>query len=435
MHSIEDDYRRVLDELDNEYAAFHKIGAGAYSPGLEKTLTLAKRLGNPQDRYRCIHVGGTNGKGSTAHTLAAVLHEAGYKVGLYTSPHILDFRERIRVDGRMIEKEAVVGFMDKFRKLRGDLQPSYFEAVTLMAFDYFAECKVDIAVVEVGLGGRIDSTNIIHPMLSVITNISLDHTALLGSTEEAIAVEKAGIIKPGVPVVIGRAEGAVRKVFADKAEAESAPIYFASDNVCFTSSGLSDGFMCYCNTKWGDIRGELTGVCQIENSSTIMTALDVLEGESVVIPAGAVRRGFEGVCRLTGLSGRWMHIADRPEIICDTGHNIGGWRYLGPALKEIAAKRRLHVVLGFVSDKDVDNIMEQLPADACYYFATPGVERGREAASTAAAAAGHGIHGQVYDTVAEALVAAELSATEDDTIFIGGSTFIVADALASIANS
>lgn len=432
MQSIEDDYRRVLDELDNEYAAFHKIGAVAYHPGLEKTLTLAARLGNPQNAYRCIHVGGTNGKGSTAHTLAAILHEAGYKVGLYTSPHILDFRERIRVDGHMIEKEAVVEFMDRFREQRGDIHPSYFEAVTLMAFDYFARCKVDIAVIEVGLGGRLDSTNIIRPVLSVITNISLDHTALLGPTEEAIAGEKAGIIKPGVPVVIGRAEGAVRRVFADKAEAESAPIYFASDNTCFSSAGLSDGFLCYHDTPWGTVRGELTGSCQKENAATVMTALQVLEGESIVIPAEAVRRGFEGVCRLTGLAGRWMHISESPEIICDTGHNIGGWQYLGPALKEIAAKRRLHLVLGFVSDKDVDHIVEQLPVDAAYYFATPGVDRGRQASSTAAIAASHGIMGQVYDTVAEALAAAKSSAAADDTIFIGGSTFIVADALAAL---
>lgn len=435
METLEEKYRRVVDELDNGYAAFHKVGAKAYDPGLGTTRTLASRLGNPQDAFRCIHVGGTNGKGSTAHTLAAILGEAGYKVGLYTSPHILDFRERIRVDGKMIEKEAVIDFMERFRELKGAIVPSYFELLTLMAFDYFVRCKVDVAVIEVGLGGRLDSTNIIHPELSIITNISLDHTALLGNTEEAIAAEKAGIIKPGVPAVIGRAEGAVRKVFADKAMQEGAPIYFAGDYEMFTSA-VSDGtHIVYESTEWGIIYGELCGDCQIENTATIMTAVDVLQNESFHIPAEAVRRGFENVCELTGLMGRWMHLAHRPEIICDTGHNIGGWRYLGPALRELAAKGTLHVVLGFVSDKDVDSIMAELPREASYYFATPGVDRAREASSTAAVAAAHGIKGCAFPSVKEALENALSATSPDDTVFIGGSTFVVADALSALTHS
>lgn len=432
MNDIEENYIRVLDELDNGYAAFHKVGAPAYDPGLETTATLAARLGNPQDKFKSIHVGGTNGKGSTAHTLAAVLHEAGYKVGLYTSPHILDFRERIRVDGKMIEKQAVVDFYDRFRTVRGDLTPSYFELVTLMAFDYFAASGVDVAVVEVGLGGRLDSTNIIHPELSVITNISLDHTALLGDTEEAIAAEKAGIIKPGVPVVIGNASGGVRKVFIDKAESVGAPILFAQDAECFASVERKDGYLVYEGTPWGTVRGELCGDCHPENAATIMTALGALVFRGFSIPAQAVRRGFEAVCSLTGLAGRWMRVADKPEVICDTGHNIGGWRYLAPALQEIADRRKLHIILGFVADKDAAHILAFLPQNAVCYFATPSVDRARDAASTAQLAAACGISGTVHNTVAEALDTAFAAAADDDTIFIGGSTFVVADALAAM---
>lgn len=432
MGNVEERYLHALEKLDNEYAAFHKVGAKAYDPGLTTTRTLAGHLGNPQDKFRCIHVAGTNGKGSTAHTLAAVLHEAGYKVGLYTSPHLLDFRERIRIDGKMIEKECVADFMERFDAVKGDAMPSYFEVVTLMAFDSFARSGVDIAVIEVGLGGRLDSTNIIHPMLSVITNISLDHTAILGDSEEAIAVEKAGIIKTGVPVVIGHADGAVRKVFADKAEEESAPIYFATDIPRFLKAERCGNFTIYENTEWGTVRGELTGNCQVENAATIMTALSVLEEESLHISPEAVRTGFEKVCSLTGLMGRWMHIDVQPEIICDTGHNIGGWLYLGPALGEIAQSRRLHVVMGFVNDKDVEHIMEKLPHNARYYFVAPANERARSAESTAEIAARHGIAGRPFASVADALSAAKNSAAVSDTIFIGGSTFVVAEALAAL---
>lgn len=435
MKNIDEAYEAVLDELNNGYSAFHKVGAAAYDPGLTTTRVLAERLGNPQEKYKTIHVGGTNGKGSTAHTLAAVLGEAGFKVGLYTSPHILDFRERIRIDGRMVEKEDVVQFMNRFRSVVGDFHPSFFEVVTLMAFDCFAKAGVDIAIIEVGLGGRLDSTNIITPVLSVITNISLDHISLLGDTEEAIAAEKAGIIKLGVPVVIGKAEGGVFDVFRKKAEEMHAPLTLASEAKAFSEATHSGEYIEYTGTRWGNIKGELTGDCQIENTATILTALSTLEPVLGTIPAEAVARGFAEVTSLTGLSGRWMVVSREPvRVICDTGHNIGGWKLLGPALKDIAANGQLHMVLGFVNDKDVDHIMAEMPAEACYYFATPSVDRGRQAASTAEAAAAHGINGLAFDTVAEAYGRALADAQEGDTIFVGGSTFIVADFLASQNN-
>lgn len=433
--NIDKAYADTLDELYNDYAAFHKIGAGAYAPGLGTTLTLADALGNPHKRFKTIHVGGTNGKGSTAHTLAAVLQRAGYKVGLYTSPHILDFRERIRIDGEMIGKAEVVDFVGRLKGVQGQLHPSFFEATTLMAFDAFARAGVDIAVIEVGLGGRLDSTNIIEPLLSVITNISLDHTALLGDTEEAIAAEKAGIVKPGVPVVIGNAEGEVRKVFERRAAETDSEIFFAKEQNAYAEAIHSANGIEYRGTAWADIRGELCGDCQAENAATILTALRVLQGSLGPIPAAAVREGFATVCALTGLAGRWMNVPGQGvKVLCDTGHNVGGWRYLAPGLERLAQKGALHVVLGFVNDKDVDAIMALLPRQAHYYFATPSVERARPAASTASIAAAHGIAGTAYDDVATAFTAARQAARSEDTIFVGGSTFVVADLLAFIGD-
>lgn len=433
--NIDKAYADTLDELYNDYAAFHKIGAGAYAPGLGTTLTLADALGNPHKRFKTIHVGGTNGKGSTAHTLAAVLQRAGYKVGLYTSPHILDFRERIRIDGEMIGKAEVVDFVGRLKGVQGQLHPSFFEATTLMAFDAFARAGVDIAVIEVGLGGRLDSTNIIEPLLSVITNISLDHTALLGDTEEAIAAEKAGIVKPGVPVVIGNAEGEVRKVFERRAAETDSEIFFAKEQNAYAEAIHSANGIEYRGTAWADIRGELCGDCQAENAATILTALRVLQGSLGPIPAAAVREGFAAVCALTGLAGRWMNVPGQGvKVLCDTGHNIGGWRYLAPGLERLAQNGALHVVLGFVNDKDVDAIMALLPRQAHYYFATPSVERARPAASTASIAAAHGIAGIAYDDVASAFTAARQAARSEDTIFVGGSTFVVADLLAFIGD-
>lgn len=425
-------YEQTTTWLFEQVPMFQNLGAGAYKPGLATTLRLAEAWGNPHTRFKSIHVGGTNGKGSTAHTLAAVLQAAGYRTGLYTSPHLVDFRERIRINGEPVDEQFVVDFVEKFRA-RPDLtalNPTFFELTTIMAFSWFALRQVDVAVVEVGLGGRLDCTNIITPQLSIITNISKDHTALLGNTDEAIAAEKAGIIKAGIPAIIGKAEGGVRAVFADKAEAVGAPITFAGEHVPYSSAEDCDQGILYRGTPWGDIVGELAGSCQRENAATILTALKQLSANFTAIDAAAVRRGFGHVCELTGLKGRWNVLATDPvRVVCDTGHNIGGWRILGPRLKAIP---RLRMVLGFVNDKDVDAIMGEMPADAVYYFATPSVKRGRSAADTAAIAAAHGLKGRPYATVREAVEAARADALEGDTIFVGGSTFVVADLLAEI---
>lgn len=427
------DYKETLEYLYSQVPMFQNSGAGAYKPGLDTTLTLAKAWGNPHQGLRCIHVGGTNGKGSTTHTIAAVLQSAGYKVGLYTSPHLVDFRERIRVNGEPISREFVMDFIERFRADSSltALQPTFFELTTIMAFAWFRLQNVDYAVIEVGLGGRLDCTNIISPMICAITNISLDHTALLGNTEEAIAREKAGIIKPGVPVVIGSVQGVVRKVFEDKAKEVGAPIIFAEDTHIFKTALQHNNNIEYSGTPYGDISGELTGDCQPENTATV---LNVLQAAKIPgINDAAVKNGFANVCSLTGLMGRWMHIKGLPcEVICDTGHNIGGWRHLGPSLKRIAAHKDLKMVIGFVNDKDVNAIMEQMPADADYYFATPSVARGRDSESTMEIAEEHALYGEAFHDVASAFEAALDDIDEEYTdaaIFVGGSTFIVADLL------
>ena len=275
--TTDEKYKEALDELYNSFNAFHKVGAAAYCPGLDTALALDKAFGNPAQKIACVHIAGTNGKGSTAHTLAAVLSASGYKTGLFTSPHLIDFRERIRINGEMIPKERVVNFMERWREMKLPLSPSFFEITSCMAFDYFAQEEVDIAVIEVGLGGRLDSTNIITPKISIITNISLDHTALLGSTEEEIAVEKAGIIKPGVPVVIGEAEGKVRRVFEEKAHQSSSPIVFAGESGAVRSVKGEENETPVYDTPFGLIRGELTGSWQHKNAATILTTLIELQ--------------------------------------------------------------------------------------------------------------------------------------------------------------
>lgn len=414
---------------------FQNLGAGAYKPGLDTTLRLAEASGNPHRGLKCIHIAGTNGKGSTAHTLAAILQAAGYNVGLYTSPHLADFRERIKVNGCPADKDFVEAFIERYRN--GDLRqlsPTFFELTTILAFAYFERMKVDVAVIETGLGGRLDSTNIITPLLSIITNISLDHTALLGNTEAEIAAEKAGIIKREVPVVIGRAAGDVRRVFEAKAKAENADAIFAEDTPMFSAATLSDDAITYHDTPWGDIRGELCGDCQQENAQTVMTALRVLAGHFPRVDRKAVGRGFSDVCALTGLMGRWMQTTvDGVRVICDTGHNIGGWNYLGPRLEKISGNPgTLRMILGFVNDKDISAIMGRMPRRATYYFATPSVHRGRSADSTLEYAVAAGLNGRTFSDVASAYRKALAEASAGDTIFVGGSTFVVADYLTDI---
>lgn len=425
-------YKEALDFLYTQLPMYQRIGPAAYKPGLETSLRLDVLTSHPHRNYPTIHVAGTNGKGSTAHTLAAVLRSAGLRTGLYTSPHLLDFRERIRVDGEMIPEHEVTEFVEWWlRTAPGEtIRPSFFELTSAMAFRWFDKAVVDVAVIEVGLGGRLDSTNIITPALSVITNISFDHTAFLGDTLPKIAAEKAGIIKKGVPVVIGESDGEVREVFEMTAREKGAPILFADTLRPYKTAEYDGGQLLYRRTPWGDIHGELTGDCQKRNASTILVALAELKRMGWPITPDAVREGFARVTQLTGLMGRWMKLDDAPFTVCDTGHNSGGWELLAPQIARCPGHK--HLVIGFVNDKDVSHILDLMPGDATYYFTRASVDRALPAEELARMAAAHGLRGSSYPDVASAVAAARRVASPDDTIFIGGSTFIVADALASV---
>ena len=424
------EYNDAIEFLYTSMPMFQRVGASAYKPGLDTVKLLDEKFGTPHKNYLTIHIAGTNGKGSTAHTLAAILQSAGYRVGLYTSPHLVDFRERIRVNGRMISRDAVVDFVNRYRAMSLECYPSFFELTMTMAFEYFAREKVDIAVIETGLGGRLDSTNIITPILSVITNISFDHIAFLGNTLESIASEKAGIIKPSVPVVIGEAQGSVREVFLQKANEQKAPIYFAEDVARFdTIEPLQDGLL-YKNTPYGDIIGELMGDCQPKNAATILTALPLLAECGIKVSAQSVKDGFAHVGSLTGLMGRWMTLQRNPHVVCDTGHNVGGWQYLSRRLKSIDGT--LHMIIGFVNDKDVSHILEMMPKTARYYLTNAQIERAMPVAQLAEIATECGLVGEQFPSVEDAYNAALANASTEDTIFIGGSTFIVADLLSLV---
>lgn len=431
------DYQETIDFLYSQTPQFQQIGAAAYKPGLDTVRRLAALFGNPQERLRCVHVGGTNGKGSTAHSLASCLQASGLKVGLFTSPHLIDFRERIRVNGEMIPREEVAAFVERFRELcPPGCEPSFFELTTVMAFDWFARSGVDVAVIEVGLGGRLDSTNIITPELSVITNISMDHMAQLGNTPEAIASEKAGIIKPGVPVVVGESEGAVREVFRSTAERVGAPIRFADDEFASLSAELTpDGYLEASNTPFGAVKFQLTGLCQHRNLRTIVCALDELSRLGYPLTDAAVAQGLATVCDSTGLMGRWMKVMDHPTVICDTGHNEGGWELLGRQLAAYGSK--LTAILGFVNDKDLGHIFPHLPKEADYLFTRASVPRALDSEELAVMAAKAGIRGSVTFSVEQALNDALRQARRDPeaVIFVGGSTFVVADLLAALRDS
>lgn len=420
-------YQETIQYLYNATPLFERIGASAYKPGLETAVSLAGAFGNPHQGFPSIHVAGTNGKGSTCHTLAAILQSQGYKVGLYTSPHLVDFRERMRINGEMISQQEVVDFVSRYRQLSLNLSPSFFELTTIMAFEFFARNNVDIAVIETGLGGRLDTTNIITPILSVITNISFDHTAQLGNTLQSIAKEKAGIIKKGVPVVIGNSNGeGVREVFKEKAAEMGAPITFADDYNWFDKAQNEGDFILYANTYAGDIYGELTGDCQVENTATILCAVEQLR-KSTLISDNAIRNGFRYVSELTGLAGRWMTISDAPLTICDTGHNEGGWRYLAPRLAVYGSN--LVMVIGFVNDKDVSHILSMMPKDARYIFTQASIPRAMEADRLTEIASGYGLKGITIPGVAEALHEARDIAGNDGIVFVGGSTYVVAEAI------
>ena len=408
-------YKDTLDYLYNSAPLFQQIGAGAYKEGLENTWALDEHFGHPHRSFRSIHIAGTNGKGSCSHTLAAILQEAGYKVGLYTSPHLIDFRERIRVNGQPVPEAYVIRFVEEERAFFEPLHPSFFELTTAMAFRYFAEEKVDVAVVEVGLGGRLDCTNIIRPDLCIITNISLDHVQFLGDTLEKIASEKAGIIKPGIPVVIGETTPETRPVFQKKAEEVGAPIHFAEEEV---------------KEVHPDWEYELKGLYQEKNRRTLWAALPLLQEGGYQISESDIQAGFAHVVELTGLMGRWQKLQEHPTVVCDTGHNVGGIQYIAEQLRR-QVFRQLHIVIGMVNDKDVRGVLALLPREATYYFTQASVKRALPAGQLARLAAEAGLQGTCYPDVPSAVRAAQKESLPEDFIFVGGSSFIVADLLAN----
>ena len=409
---------------------FEKIGAGAYKEGLSNTIALDERLRHPHRRFRTIHVAGTNGKGSVSHTLAAILQATGYKVGLYTSPHLVDFRERIRVNGRCADKRFVINFVRRHRAFFEPLHPSFFELTTAMAFDYFARQEVDIAVIEVGLGGRLDCTNIITPVVSVITNISKDHTQFLGDTIAQIAGEKAGIIKRGVPVVIGEANEVTRPVFSAKAGEMEAPITFAEDHPRVASAlPTPDGGMHYTDCHGHTFDGQLGGIYQAKNTNTVLTTVDILRQQGIAIAPHDVEQGLATAATATGLMGRWQVVRRSPTVVCDTGHNVGGWQYITRQLAMQKCKQ-MHIVFGMVDDKDIDTVLGMLPHQAAYYFTQADSKRAIAHDEVRRRAAAHHLQGNSYATVAEAYSAALAAAGSDDFIFVGGSSYVVADLLA-----
>lgn len=422
-------YQETVSYLFNSTPVFEHVGASAYKEGLYNTKVLDDHFDHPHRNFKTIHIAGTNGKGSCSHTLAAILQSEGYKVGLYTSPHLVDFRERIRVDGRCIDEQYVIDFVKKEKAFFEPLHPSFFELTTALAFKYFAESDVDIAVIEVGLGGRLDCTNIITPILSIITNISLDHTQFLGDTLAKIAGEKAGIIKHGVPVVIGEANNETRPVFEGRAKDMTAPICFAEDNMHIVEAKveLNQGIY-YTTNSYGELHGELGGAYQTKNANTILNAVDKLMSMRIIRDIQNVAKGFAHVCELTGLMGRWQKIGNSPLVICDTGHNVGGWLYLSRQIKSQPCDN-LRIVFGMVDDKDIDHVMAMLPKNARYYFTQATTHRAIPTKVVGEIGARYNLQGILFESVEKAYEAALADAGKDDFVFVGGSSYIVADLL------
>ena len=412
-------YQETCEYLYSQMPMFERQGASGYKEGLDNSHTLDQHFGHPHRQYTTIHVAGTNGKGSCAHTLAAILQSCGYKVGLYTSPHLVDF----------VENE---------KRFFAPLSPSFFEVVTAMAFKYFADKKVDIAVVEVGMGGRLDCTNIITPIMSVITNIGMDHTEFLGNSLELIAVEKAGIIKQGVPVVVGETVPETRPVFEAMASSLKAPITFAEDQQEIISVGYSNKSMEYHTRNFGILQGELTGIYQEKNTNTVLCAVKMLEklgymhpvncSPSAVCQNREVRKGFKKVCSLTGLKGRWQIVNETPLTICDTGHNVAGWQYLSRQISDVPCRNK-HIVFGMVEDKDVEGVLALLPKEATYYFTKSDNKRALSESILKLYAQNAGLQGESYPDVQTAYNAAKKNAENSDLVFIGGSSYVVADFL------
>ena len=427
-------YQETLDYLYSRLPVFQNVGARAFKPGLHTTRELCKFLGDPQNDYPTLHIAGTNGKGSTSHMLAAILQQAGYKVGLYTSPHLKDFRERIRVNGAFIGENFITEFISENKSNIERLSPSFFEATVAMAFSYFSKELVDIAVIEVGMGGRLDSTNIITPALSLITNISLDHTQFLGETLEEIAAEKAGIIKPGVPVVISeRQTDSIAEVFSTAAERVNAPVVFASNVYEVNKTGFQNGLMEIdviekesLKPVYAGLRLDLTGAYQLKNIGGVIAAIEILREKGWALQDADVRAALASVTTLTGLKGRWQKLGEKPDIYCDTGHNTAG---LASALEQFGsiASGCQRFVVGFVGDKDISAMLQLFPSQGIFYFCQPSNMRALDSTQLMHLAAAYGLKGKAFVNVNDALEAAKRESDSNDTIYVGGSTFVVAD--------
>lgn len=428
-------YEQTLNYLYQQLPMYQRIGPAAYKANLDNTLALADYLNHPEKKFKSIHIAGTNGKGSVAHMLASVLQEAGYKTGLATSPHLRDFRERIKINGHLIPEKEIIGFVNKHKAFFEKIKPSFFEMAMALTFDYFAKQHVDLAVVETGLGGRLDSSNIITPELSVITNIGLDHMHLLGDTLEKIAAEKAGIIKTHIPVVIGRTQYEVQHVFEDMAQKNSAPLIMAeklfqikSIESCVTNN--ADALkVCLMDhqRKEKEFTLDVCGTYQAENLVTVLAAIHTLNAyKGFTIDGQSVEEGVRNVKRNTGLLGRWQRISRSPDVICDAAHNEDGMAYVVRQLHS-APHERLHMVIGMVDDKERSGIMKLLPKNAVYYFCRPAVPRGLDEKILANEALSFGLSGKAYSSVPNALAAARNEAGSGDLIFVGGSTFVVAE--------
>jgi dihydrofolate synthase / folylpolyglutamate synthase len=424
-------YQEVLDYLYQQLPMFQRIGNAAFMKSLDNIITLCDALGNPQHNYKTVHVAGTNGKGSSSHMLAAVLQEAGYKTGLYTSPHLKSFTERVRVNGAELSQQYLIDFVENYKSLFEEVQPSFFEMTVALAFKYFADEKVNVAVIEVGLGGRLDSTNIITPEASLITNIGFDHQNLLGNTLQEIAGEKAGIIKPGVPATISLKQPDIENVFREKAADVNAPLYFATDNYSVELKSHTLEQQVFDVYKQGELylpelQLDLTGIYQRYNLPGVLQTIALLTERGFAISEEAIRNGLANAKQLTGLKGRWQVLNHSPLTICDTGHNADGINQILTQLHSLQPKQ-VHFVFGAVNDKDVTTILEMLPKNYSYYFCQATIPRALPVAELQQKADLVGLNGKSYPTVAEAVKAAKENAAPDEVIFIGGSTFVVAE--------
>lgn len=426
-------YQQVLDYMYSQLPMFQRTGPAAYKPDLGNTISICNLLQNPQNNFISIHVAGTNGKGSTSHMLASIFQEAGYKTGLYTSPHLKDFRERIKINGQMISQDYVAEFIAKLHSDFDKIKPSFFEMTVGLAFDYFSHEKVDIAIIEVGLGGRLDSTNVITPILSVITNISFDHMNLLGDTLPKIATEKAGIIKQNIPVVIGETDNQTKEVFIQKANQNSSKIYFADNTLhvenCSEFNPLQNYFTVDVykgnNLIYSRLKCGLNGDYQQKNVLTVLQSVEILK-ERFKLNEENIRNGILNVANNTGLMGRWQKINSTPLAICDTGHNEAGIRYVLNQIKKIPFEK-LHFVIGVVNDKEVDKILAMLPKNASYYFCKANIPRALSANELYDKAILYGLNGNVFQSVNEAYMEAINNAEKNDLVFVGGSTYVVAE--------